>query len=204
LGRRLRRNYLAILGILMVVWFFKLYSQPQIAVTRAQFVDRAAIGPIEGSTILLIVFALMLGLVLLAVGTLTLHEATGEVLEQPRVFAALGFDRVMRPSSHDRVYGTGVWQRPHGRRDEFMAMIITDKGAAVAEKVMQDLNRGVTALHGEGMYTQSARQVLICALTETEIDDIKRAVNAVDPQGFVVMLPASEISGRGFSPLDDD
>jgi uncharacterized membrane-anchored protein YitT (DUF2179 family) len=69
---------------------------------------------------------------------------------------------------------------------------------------MQDLNRGVTALHGEGMYTQKAREVLICALTETEIDDLKRAVNEADPQGFVVVMPASEIAGRGFSPLDED
>ena len=83
-----------------------------------------------------------------------------------------------------------------------MTMIITEKGLAVAERVMQDLNRGVTALHGEGMYTQKAREVLICALTGTELDDLKRAVNAADPQGFVVVMPASEILGKDFSKLD--
>ena len=93
---------------------------------------------------------------------------------------------------------------PTRQRDEFMTMIITDKGPAVAEKIMQDLSRGVTAMHGEGMYTQKAREVLMCAITETEIDDVKRAVRAVDPQGFVIVLPATEISGRGFMPLDDD
>lgn len=82
-----------------------------------------------------------------------------------------------------------------------MAMIISDKPQEIAERVMQDLNRGVTALHGEGMYTQRAREVLMCALTETEIDALKKAIKAVDPQSFVVLMPAAEIAGRGFQPL---
>jgi uncharacterized membrane protein len=204
IGRRLRRNYLAILGVLLIVWLFKLYSLPTVAVTRSEFVERAAIGPIDGSTVLIAVGAAAVALVLLALATWSLQDATGEILSQPRVFERLGVSSFFRRSAHDRVYGTGVWQRPRARRDEFMTMIITEKGAAVAERVMQELNRGVTALHGEGMYTQKAREVLICALTETEIDDLKRAVNEADPQGFVVVMPASEIAGRGFSPLDDD
>lgn len=204
IGRRLRRNYLAILAILTVVWFFKLYSKLPVANTFEEFVSRAAIGPIPGS-IVFTAGGILFGIfILIALFTLTLNDASGEVLEQIRVFERLGINRVFHPSQHNRAYGTGVWQRPHAHRDEFMTMIITDKGAAVAERVMQDLNRGVTQLHGEGMYTQKAREVLICALTETEIDDLKRAVNAADPQGFVVVMPASEIAGSGFSPLDED
>lgn len=203
-GRRLRRNYLAIFGILTIVWFFKLYTQPFPATVFDTFVGRAQVGPIPGIVVFTAGGVLAGILVILALVTLSLHEATGEVLERPRVFERLGVPNFMRHASTDRVYSTGTWQRPHARRDEFMVMIITDKGAAVAERVMQDLNRGVTALHGEGMYTQKAHEVLICALTETEIDDLKRAVNAADPQGFVVVMPASEIAGKGFTPLDED
>jgi uncharacterized membrane protein len=203
-GRRLRRNYLAIMGVLLMVWLFKLYSLPTPAESFAEFASRAAIGPIAGTTVLAAVVIAGAILVLTALATLTLTDATGEVLEQPRVFQGLGIQRFRRPSSSDRASGTGVWQRPHARRDEFVTMIITDKGPAVAERVMQALKRGVTALHGEGMYTQEAREVLICALTETEVEDLKRAVRQVDAQGFVVVLPASEISGRGFQPLEDE
>jgi uncharacterized membrane protein len=203
IGRRLRRNYLAILTFLTIVWFFKLYTQPFVARSFTEFVLRAEIGPIPGIIVFVTGGIIFGAFVLLALATLTLNESTGEVLEQIRVFEGLGIHRVFHPATSDRVYGTGVWQRPHGRRDEFMTMIITEKGAAVAERVMQDLNRGVTALHGEGMYTQKAREVLICALTETEIDDLKRAVNEADPQGFVVVMPASEIAGRGFSALNE-
>ncbi len=202
-GRRLRRNYLAILGILLLVWLFKLYSLPAPAVSYQEFASRATIGPVAGTTVLEFVALAAAILLIIAAATLRLHDATGEVLEQPQVFQRLGIHRMMRPSAHDRVYGTGVWQRPTARRDEFMTMVITEKGNAVAEKVMQDLNRGVTALNGEGMYTQKARQVLLCALTETEIDDLKRAVRAVDPAGFVIVMPASEIAGRGFQPFEE-
>ena len=78
---------------------------------------------------------------------------------------------------------------------------MSDKGAAVATKVMLDLQRGVTALHGEGMDTHAAREVLLCALTETEIESLKRVVRSVDPAAFVVVMPASEIEGSGFIPL---
>ena len=204
IGRRLRRNYLAILGVLLLVWSFKLYALPTHVVSFQEFAARATIGPIAGDTVIALVGVAGFFLIIIALATLTLNEATGEVLEAPRVFQGLGFERVRRPNPHERVYGTGVWQRPSAKRDEFMTMVITDKGAAVAERVMQDMNRGVTALHGEGMYTQQARTILLCALTETEIDDLKRAVSAVDPQGFVVALPASEIAGKGFAPLDED
>lgn len=204
IGRRLRRNYLAIFAVLIIAWFFKNYSQPVGAASWEEFFARASIGNLPGQWLLLVVGVLCFGLLVVALGTARLHDATGEVLEQGRVLEGLGLNRFLRPSVNDRVYGEGIWQRPHAQRDEFMTMIITDKGPAVAEKIMQDLNRGVTALHGEGMYTQKAREVLMCALTETEIDDVKRAVRAVDPQGFVIVLPATEISGRGFMPLDDD
>jgi uncharacterized membrane-anchored protein YitT (DUF2179 family) len=54
------------------------------------------------------------------------------------------------------------------------------------------------------MYTQKPREVLMCALTDTEIEALKRAVREADPQGFVVVMPAAEIAGRGFMPLDAD
>jgi uncharacterized membrane protein len=203
-GRRLRRNYLAILGILLLVWLFKLYTQPFVATLPETVINRAQIGPVPGTYVAIFVAVVVVLILLIGLVTISLNEATGEILEQPRVFQRLGINRVLRPTGFDRVYGAGVWQRPHTHRDEFMTMIITEKGHAVAERVMQDLHRGVTALHGEGMYTQKAREVLICALTETEIDDLKRAVNAVDPNGFVVVMPASEIAGRGFQPLDED
>lgn len=85
-----------------------------------------------------------------------------------------------------------------------MALIITGKPEAVAGRILADLGRGVTALTGKGMYTGQERSVLICALTVTEVHNLKFAVNKEDPNAFVVVSAAQEILGRGFNPLSDE
>ena len=85
-----------------------------------------------------------------------------------------------------------------------MALIITAKPESVAGRILTDLGRGVTALKGKGMYTGQERSVLICALTVTEVHNLKFAVNKEDPKAFVVVSAAQEILGRGFNPLSDE
>ncbi len=82
-----------------------------------------------------------------------------------------------------------------------MALIITDKGQKVAERILQGMQRGVTGLPGKGMYTGSEHTVLLCALTVTEVQHLKALVNMEDPNAFVIVTPAQEVLGRGFNPL---
>jgi uncharacterized membrane protein len=204
MGRRFRRNYLAIFAALILSWLLKTYTQPTPATTLSEFIRNASIGPIGGEWSLgaMILFSVIM--LLFGFATLNLQHATGEVLTQHRVFAGLRFGRGSQsrtPPPPIPAQGR-AWQRPSSRREEYMTMIISEKAQAIAEKVMRDLNRGVTALHGEGMYTQKPREVLMCAVTETEIASLKNAVKSIDPNGFVIVLPASEIAGRGFEPLD--
>lgn len=80
LGRRLRRNYFAIFVVMLVVWVFKLASQPTPLQTWAQFVARAQIGPFAGESVITLVAFVFLALCALALGTLGLQQAVGEVL----------------------------------------------------------------------------------------------------------------------------
>jgi uncharacterized membrane-anchored protein YitT (DUF2179 family) len=83
-------------------------------------------------------------------------------------------------------------------------MVITSKAEAVSDRILADLGRGVTALSGKGMYTGSERSVLMCALTVTEVHNLKSSVAREDPQAFVIVSPAQEILGRGFNPLEEE
>ena len=82
-----------------------------------------------------------------------------------------------------------------------MALIITDKGEAVAKRVLIELRRGMTALSGKGMYSGKEHSVLICAITVTEVNSLKAAVVMEDPNAFVVVSPAQEILDADFRPL---
>jgi uncharacterized membrane protein len=208
LGRRLRRNYFAIFSALILVWLFKNYTQPTEVTDWAEFIQHARVGPFGGELVLALVAAFSVGMVVFATLSAVLQDASGEVLTHHKVFEHL--QRRDKPSPRPTDNGQSkpadrphVWQRPSARREQYLTLIISDKGVAIAARLMQDLQRGVTALHGEGMYTHAAREVLLCALTETEIESLKRVVGSVDPAAFVVVMPASEIEGRGFIPLQE-
>ncbi len=199
-GRRFRRNYLWIYIILGLTWFAKIWFHPDPAQSVAETLDRAAIGSVPGEVVLII--GVVFNVILMLVGLLTvgLQEATGEVL--PRYFAGAEGESEVHLTDQP-VEGLRAWFRPRGQRRQLMALIITDHAQAVADRIMTDMLRGVTAIPGKGMYTGQERSVLMCALTVTEVNQLKALVSVADPQAFVVVSPAQEVLGKGFKPLED-
>jgi len=81
------------------------------------------------------------------------------------------------------------------------AMIITSEADAVSNRVLEDLERGLTILEGSGAYTGEARPVLYCVITRAEVATLKAIVHEVDPHAFMVIGIAHEALGEGFKPL---
>jgi len=81
-GRRLRRNYVWILAIQVIAYYGKIAIHPTPASTLAEFVDRAAVGPIPGWIVLMAGFAYNFGWLALALGTMWFdqrrHGAKGD------------------------------------------------------------------------------------------------------------------------------
>lgn len=195
-GRRLRRNYFWIFLILYASWIAKIWLFPVPALTLEQFVRRSAVGPVSGEIMVLLGLMFYSALTLIAIATLSMTRATGEIL--PR----FGEETI---SAMFSAQGKGLraFLAPHHRRRQLMALIITDKPEAVSKRILIDLKRGMTALSGKGMYTGKEHTVLLCALTVTEVHNLKTAVAKEDPNAFVVVSPAQEVLGRGFSPLEE-
>jgi uncharacterized membrane-anchored protein YitT (DUF2179 family) len=91
---------------------------------------------------------------------------------------------------------------PSQKRQQYLAIIVTDQAEAVSEQIIKRLSLGVTALLGKGMYTHEERSVLMCALTVTEINNLKSVTAKVDPNAFVVITSAQSVFGKGFMPLE--
>jgi hypothetical protein len=198
LGRRLRRNYLWIYLILGISWLAKLTMYPTMIGHWDELVERAAIGSIPGVFVLgagILFYSLIL---LISLATASLHQASGEVL--PRYLEG------MRGVSPTRLTPETprAWFRPSRRRKQLVAMIITDQAEGIAEIILKDMHRGVTALAGTGMYTGREHRVLLCALTVTEINQLKASIRKVDRKAFVMVIPAQEILGKGFMPLEEN
>ena len=197
-GRRLRRNYAWIFLILYAAWVAKIWLFPEPAADLEEFIQRSAVGPISGASMIALGFALYGVLLIVGLATISMNQATGEVL--PR-FGEEAVTSAFSPEGKKK--GLHAFFAPAHHRKQLMALIITEKPEAVAGRIMSDLRRGVTALAGKGMYTGQERAVLICALTVTEVHNLKFAVGKEDSNALVVVSAAQEILGRDFTPLGE-
>ena len=81
------------------------------------------------------------------------------------------------------------------------AMIVTQRMEAIYNRILHDMERGVTILHGTGAYTLDTRPVLYCVITRSEIQQLKTIVHEADPDAFMVIGQAHEALGEGFQPF---
>jgi uncharacterized membrane-anchored protein YitT (DUF2179 family) len=88
-----------------------------------------------------------------------------------------------------------------GVRTTRTVLIITTNPQPVAQRVISELQRGVTMWQGMGMYSGQERQILLCTVSRAEVNPIKAIVHEADPQAFVVIGEAYEAFGEGFKAL---
>jgi len=81
-------------------------------------------------------------------------------------------------------------------------MIISDKSDEIAQRLMKEIGRGVTGLHGIGMYSGHQKTVLMCVVKREEIPQVKLVVRECDPLAFVLLSDTREVLGEGFVPID--
>lgn len=82
--------------------------------------------------------------------------------------------------------------------------IITEKAKEVADEVFLKVERGVTGIYGQGMYTGREKTILFCVVTKKEIIRLKDCVYAVDPEAFVIVSEAKEVHGEGFRHIEQN
>jgi uncharacterized membrane-anchored protein YitT (DUF2179 family) len=83
------------------------------------------------------------------------------------------------------------------------AMIVSEKNTQIAQKIMNDMDRGVTVLRGYGSFTKVEREVLYCVVGRNEIVRLKNLITSVDPHAFVSVSVVHDVHGEGFT-LDEN
>ena len=79
--------------------------------------------------------------------------------------------------------------------------IISDNSEAIADKIMREMNRGVTGLEAVGMYSRQRKQVLLCVVNRFESMRLRRIIFEADPHAFVIANKAKEVLGEGFKSM---
>ena len=79
-----------------------------------------------------------------------------------------------------------------------VAYIISDRHQEIAQRLIRDLDRGVTLLRGEGGWSGRETRVAMCAFTQRQIVAMQAIVRDIDPAAFLIVCDAHEVMGEGF------
>ncbi len=86
----------------------------------------------------------------------------------------------------------------YGAEGGTLFYIVTDKPDAIARRILEELELGVTYLQGEGAYTGAPKRVLLCVARKQLSPKIRDIVKTEDSAAFLIVTPASEVLGEGF------
>jgi uncharacterized membrane-anchored protein YitT (DUF2179 family) len=99
------------------------------------------------------------------------------------------------------IYVTGktidTLQSPR-RRKAFL--IMTRRPESIRDRVLKQMNRGMTVFRAEGAWSHEGITALLCVVTRTELRELGDIVQEEDPRSFVVVLESSEVMGSFRNP----
>ena len=76
--------------------------------------------------------------------------------------------------------------------------IVTEQGEKLSEKILYSLGRGVTVIDAHGGYTKKDKQILFCAVRESEVPHFSKLIRQEDENSFMVVTDSDDILGKGF------
>lgn len=82
--------------------------------------------------------------------------------------------------------------------------VITSEWERVSQRLMTEMDRGVTQLSARGAYSGAERPVVLCVLPPQEVSRLKAIVRQEDEKAFMFITEAHEALGEGFSSLTSE
>ena len=88
-----------------------------------------------------------------------------------------------------------------GDKSTVQIFIISSKYQEIADTIVRDMKRGVTALDSTGWYSGKEGKVLLVMCRKHEYNNIVGMVKMVDPKAFISVSSASGVYGEGFDEV---
>jgi uncharacterized membrane-anchored protein YitT (DUF2179 family) len=78
------------------------------------------------------------------------------------------------------------------------AYIITKFEDIIKERVINELDRGITIFHSEGGYSGEKQNVLFIVINRRQVTSLRRIVKEEDPKAFMILVDVNDVMGDGF------
>ena len=88
-----------------------------------------------------------------------------------------------------------------GNKQSVQAFIFTSEPEKVADRIVNEMHRGVTMVNGTGWYTKHEGPILMVVSHKRESQMILRIVKEEDPKAFMTMNTVMGAYGKGFEQI---
>ena len=79
-----------------------------------------------------------------------------------------------------------------------MIYIISNAPTIITERILKELDVGVTYLSGTGAYKKEEKQVIFCVVRKQNAYKVEEIVKQEDASAFMIISSAAEIYGEGY------
>ncbi|WP_017754145.1 YitT family protein [Calidifontibacillus oryziterrae] len=76
--------------------------------------------------------------------------------------------------------------------------IISDIPDEIADTLTKELGRGLTYIHGEGVYTREPKKIIYTIVSRIELSNLRSIVQDLDPGALVAIENVADVSGSNF------
>ena len=66
----------------------------------------------------------------------------------------------------------------------------------IAKIINNKIQRGVTGLYGKGMFTNTKKMVLMCAVGRNDLVELKKQIKQIDSEAFLIVANSREVLGN--------
>lgn len=92
----------------------------------------------------------------------------------------------------------------YGLNSSKACYIISEKSDTIKQRLLDELDRGVTVLHGEGGYTGDRKDILLCTINKRQISQLRNIIKREDSNAFVMVSDVRDVFGDGFEDIHTD
>ena len=79
-----------------------------------------------------------------------------------------------------------------------LVYIISDSNREICDRIYAELKRGVTGLNSVSMYSGRSGRILMCVIRKGQLSKLKKKIQHIDKDAFVIICDAKEVMGSGF------
>ena len=88
-----------------------------------------------------------------------------------------------------------------GNKSSVQILVFSSKYQEIADHVIHQLHRGVTALQSVGWYSQKESKVLLIVSRKYQMNEVIKEIKLIDPKAFVSVSTAMSVFGEGFEEV---